>query len=279
VGFNRHFETSAEDEREAFSRQLNFLRKIINELPIFQGSVEFLEADDVIAYLSRYTLKNPEYLKIIVSCDRDFFQLVNDDTLVYRPNSYKVEGSKYRQSGERISRREYETDKFCIDVERKDKSGEFYLYETIFLRPENHVLIKCFGEPADNISGIKGVKEKTVLKDFPFLVSLKDNKNIYTVEDLIDHAKIQVENKIKKYEKYIIEENQEILLRNQKLIQLLDPDISNKSIKDIEGSLSNNLNFNTYKFRLSLLKEGISSNKTDHWIQAFNSLCNDPIII
>jgi len=273
-GFNRSFETSKEDESEAFSRQLNVLKEIFSEIPIYQGSIEYLEADDVIAYLCKYTLKD-KHMKIIVSCDRDFFQLLDSTTIIFRPNTYKVEGSKYRKNGELVKRREYESNKYCIDVFRKDVNDKYVLYESIKIWPQNHILIKCFGEPADNISGISGVGEKTILKDFPFLDTSKDGSN-YQIEDLLTYAE-QCSTENKRYKKYLTEENREILLRNQKLIQLLDPDISLKSIKDIEGTLCFDPSFNTFKFRMHLIKEGISPKRIDDWIAAFNSLSKEKI--
>ena len=65
----------------------------VNELPIIQIVIDFVEADDVIAYAARHLIYG-FWNKIIVSSDKDFFQLCDDYTSIYRPIQDKLLQSK-----------------------------------------------------------------------------------------------------------------------------------------------------------------------------------------
>ena len=51
------------------------------------------EADDVIAYVAQHK-QLEEYEKIILSSDKDFFQLLDDKTVLYRPIQKEVLNKK-----------------------------------------------------------------------------------------------------------------------------------------------------------------------------------------
>lgn len=280
TGFNRHFEVSEEDEKDSFGRQLKILNMLFDYMPVYRGSVEFLEADDLIAYLCRKTLKSPEFEKIIVSTDRDYFQLVNDSTFVYRPVNKKRETKTGKRrmvaAPEYIKVRHLGDSEAVISITDYDTGEEVDVKN---LHPANHYLTKCFGEPSDNIEGIKGLGEKTFLKDFPILSSLKDGKDNYTIDDIILMAQDQSA-KLPKYKKYILPENAEILRRNEKLIQLLEPDISLKSIQTIENTIVNfTPKFNKQAIRIILLRENISMNNMETMLDAFNKIKSNVIEI
>ena len=263
VGFNRLFDLKPEEERLAFKNQLEKLKIIIECLPIYQGSVDYLEADDLIAYLCQKTLRN--YENYIVSSDRDYLQLINDSTFVYRPVK-----TKECKDGE-IAKLTKENENYFISFYALNGK----LRDNIPCHPTNYYLTKCIGEPTDNIEGIKGVGQKTFLKDFPFLVSLKESGHSYSMSDILEYAEKNIN--IPKYKKYLIPENKEILIRNEKLIQLLEPDISLKSLDTIENTLKSSIEFDRAKFRISLMKESISPVKINSWITSLNSLDKDKI--
>jgi DNA polymerase-1 len=54
-------------------------------LPVKTISIDKVEADDIISYLSNVVVNKPEDKVFIVSSDKDFIQLVNDNVIVYRP--------------------------------------------------------------------------------------------------------------------------------------------------------------------------------------------------
>ena len=245
-GLNRQFEYSQEDEKESFARQLQLLKECLDVLPLYQPAVQYLEADDQIAYSCKQLFKN-NYEKVIVSTDRDYFQLVDENTKVYRPVK-----TKENPKGETINI------SWMLDKEK--------------VHPINYALLKAIvGDKSDNIKGISGVGEATVKKDFPIL-----NFGVTTLENLLGHAKDKVGDGKTKYKKYI--ENSETIERNYKLVQLLDVDVSLQSIQALERCYKNKeTKFNSYKLRVNLLNENISPNNIDNWVSVFNSVHHEPI--
>ena len=244
-GLNRQFEYSQEDESESFARQLQLLKECLDLLPVYQPAVQYLEADDQIAYSCRTFFKDEA--KVIVSTDRDFFQLVDNNTSVYRPVK-----TKENPKGEMIDM-SYMVDK-----------------EDVF--PPNYALLKAIvGDKSDNINGISGVGEKSVKRDFPLLSTNED----MDVDSILDYARNQ---KNKKYQKYI--DNEDLLRRNYKIVQLLDVDVNIQSIQALEKSYENkDLKFNSYQLRLKLLSEDISPSNIDNWVSSFMSVSREPVIL
>jgi 5'-3' exonuclease len=66
------------------------LIEYLNNMPIIQTMLEAVEADDVISYVVQ-DAKYKGWQKIIVSSDKDFFQLCDEETVVFRPIQKKVE--------------------------------------------------------------------------------------------------------------------------------------------------------------------------------------------
>jgi len=240
TGLNRAFDGNKDHEKKSFSDQLLKLSKYFSILPVHQLMVDYLEADDVIGWLSRsHFFQNKQ--KIIISTDRDFLQLVDKNTSVYRPIK-----TKKNRDGE------------IIDVE--------YMQENYNCWPENFTIIKSIaGDTSDKIEGVPRVGQKTVSKDFPFLS--KEKK--HSIQDVIEYSKQQ---KSKKYQKYLLEENIEIMNRNLKLVQLMNPKISLQSIEKIENKLKQRPSFNTFEFRKMCMKDDINSNMVDRWSQEFSQL-------
>ena len=82
VGMRRGFTTSAKEEKEAFARQLELLKSSLDHLPMKQVAVKYLEADDAIAYMAKKVIDKKS---IIVTTDRDYLQLVDENISVFRP--------------------------------------------------------------------------------------------------------------------------------------------------------------------------------------------------
>jgi 5'-3' exonuclease len=242
TGLNRkYFEYSEEDERDSFIRQLLLLKDCLDNLPVTQLAIKYLEADDVIAYLCKKVLKD-KYEKIIVSNDKDYYQLVDKTTTIFRPVKTK-----------------------------ENPTGEYVNYEWMMQNekcyPHNYILVKALvGCTSDKILGISGVGEKSVKRDFPFL----HEETEYDVDSVIDFSKKNVK-KNKKYQKYI--DHESLLRDNQTLVQLVAPDISLKSVDTIYNIVAKGEpKFNPYKFRLKLMSEGISPSNIDNWIGSFATI-------
>ena len=242
-GLNRHFEYSQEDESESFAKQLQLLKECLDVLPVYQPAVQFLEADDQIAYSCRNFFKNE--IKIIVSTDKDFFQLIDEDTTIFRPVK-----TKDSPQGE------------FVDLE--------WMIEKENIFPPNYALLKAIvGDKSDNIAGVKGVGEKTAKRDIILLADEID----YDVDELMEFVKT---NKNKKYQKYI--DNEELIRNNYRLVQLLDIDVNIQSIVALERSYEKKeLKFNSYQLRLKLLNEDISPTSIDNWVSIFMSVQREPL--
>ena len=244
-GLNRHFKYSQEDESVSFARQLQLVKECLDVLPVYQPAVQYLEADDQIAYSCRTFFKDEA--KIIISTDRDFFQLVDERTAIFRPVK-----TKENPRGE------------LIDLDWMMQKEDVF--------PPNYALLTAIvGDKSDNIGGIKGVGAPTAKTDFPLLNNMEEAG----VDDILEYAGKQKE---KKYEKYI--DNAELMRRNYGIVQLLDIDVNMQSIQALERSYENKeLKFNSYQLRLKLLGENISPSNIDNWVSTFMSVSRAPVTL
>jgi 5'-3' exonuclease len=124
------------DEKHDLDRQRIRIKQYLEELFIRQVEIDGCEADDGIAH---YTKNSPKENKIIYTNDRDLLQLIDDGTKVY------LYGKK-------------------VVINKLNFMNYFdYHYENVGL-------IKMIaGDTSDNISGLEGIGEGTVLKLFPEL--------------------------------------------------------------------------------------------------------------
>lgn len=176
---------SHDDEDDAKIDQMVRVIQYLKTLPVKTVSLDKVEADDIIAYLSSILPQNPKDKAFIVSSDKDFLQLVNDNVIVYRP-----------------------------------MEKEFYTADTVKekfkMSPKNFILYKTLmGDNSDKVKGVKGLGEKKLYKLFPEL-SEKD----MTLDDIynICEAKFK-ENVI--YARII--QDIEALEKNYKIMDLSKP--------------------------------------------------------
>ena len=141
-----------EDEHDAKVDQIVRIIQYLKTLPVKTIGIPKVEADDVIAYLSNAIASSPKDKVFIVSSDKDFLQLINENVIVYRP-----------------------------------MEKEFYTEETVRekfkMTPHNFILYKTLmGDNSDKVAGIKGLGEKKLYKLFPELserdLTLDDIYNI-----------------------------------------------------------------------------------------------------
>ena len=74
-----------DDEDDAKVDQMVRIIQYLKTLPVKTVSIDKVEADDIIAYLSKSVINHPNDKSFIVSSDKDFLQLVDDNVVVYRP--------------------------------------------------------------------------------------------------------------------------------------------------------------------------------------------------
>lgn len=143
---NWNFETH-EEESEAMASQLVRLIDYLRCLPVHLLSIDKIEADDVIGYLTTKLNK-----VTIMSSDRDFLQLINDKVQIYSPTKKKF----YRD---------------------KEVHEEFGVW------PKNFILYKTFlGDKGDNVPKVKGFGDDKLFKLIP---ELREDKKL-TLQESMD---------------------------------------------------------------------------------------------
>lgn len=122
--------------------QLQLCTKLLKCLPVCQIYVENTEADDVIAYLTTQRFgkrdKGEELRRIVLSSDKDFYQLLEDENV-------------------RI-----------YDPARKILVDKTYVETNFGVTPRNITLARSIiGDPSDNLDGVEGIGFKTLSKRLP----------------------------------------------------------------------------------------------------------------
>ena len=237
---NRFYKSDIPDTIENRNRQISFLVEIIKSLPICQMYIADCEADDVIGYLSKYHFSDKK--KVIISSDKDFYQLLDKNTIIYSPTLKDLVTSKDVLN------------KFDIS------SNNFCLAKSI-----------C-GDSSDNINGIKGAGFKTISKRFP---QFKEEASV-TIDSIVSESK---ERSSKKNAPLIFNRvalGEEIIKRNWKLIYLDTSSISHHQISQIKYSLDTFEPIrNKMKIIRMLLKEGIQDFNVDRLFFSMACLENE----
>ena len=190
---------SLEEENQSKLRQIMRLFEYLDNLPLIQLMHDGVEADDMISILCQ-ELRGEQ--KIIVSSDKDFYQLLDDETIIYRPVQ-------------------------AVFKTKKDIVEEFQIH------PNNFALARAVsGDKSDNLQGVKGAGLKTLAKRFPFLVEEKD----YSLTDLVDACE-ETENKLKIHEGIL--DNYDKILKNYKIMQQYVPNVSFQ-VRDIVKNAKEN---------------------------------------
>jgi DNA polymerase-1 len=198
--------------------QIETLINLLKFIPVRQIYVTNSEADDAIAYLTKYRLRQDEC--VIASSDRDFYQLVCDKVSIFSPNRKIIIGPR--------------------DVEKE-----------MGIPPRNVCLLRTFcGDASDNIPGIKGAGPKTVTKRFPMLTEDRD----VTLDEVLNHAnEMQHKSKILLYKNVC--NNSSIIRRNWRLMYLDTDPLSAEQIKKIDYVLDESI---VTKNKIGMIRELIN---------------------
>ena len=123
---------------EGISGAIPYIKKSLAALNIPQVSLEGFEADDIIGTLSKHAEKEG-FQTYMVTPDKDFGQLVTDNTFIYKPGS--------RFSGPKVMGEKEVCEKYGLD-----NINQFIDF------------LGIMGDTSDNIPGVFGVGEKTAQK-------------------------------------------------------------------------------------------------------------------
>jgi len=229
-----------EQEQEALIDQLFRTQDYLECLPIQQIVIEKLEADDIIAYLAKRASGAGKKVTI-VSSDKDFYQLIDDNIEIYAPVKKKT-----------------------LNLDN--------IKEEIGVLPQNYNIVKALlGDNSDNLPGVKGLGIKTILSEWK---SFAYDTNA-SLQDIWDHCEAQLEqDKPKKIFAKIIH-NWDKVLDNFTMMDLHNTQLDDKEIQLVETMLKEPIpNLQTGAF-LHLLDqdkiEGITKN-TEGWLENFREL-------
>lgn len=226
-----------EDEYASMTMQMGRLINYLQCLPITLISIDKVEADDTISYLAQEFGKRDKKVTI-VSSDKDFLQIVDENINVYSPIKKKTYGKK--------------------EVE-----------EEVGMLPENYLIMKSLlGDNSDNLTGIKGLGPKTLIKEFPDLV----NKPGVTLDDIYKICVKELETK-KVFAKIVYDWDK--VKSNYELMNLLQPRLGDYEIVHILDKLKQDippLQATTFVRMLEADQIEALNKNVEGWLELFRPL-------
>ena len=213
----------------------------LNQMPIIQLILERVEADDIISYVCS-SHHYAGWQKVIVSNDKDFLQLCDEETVVYRPTTDKIETKKT-------------------------------VLESMGVHPTNMALARAMdGDASDNLPGVNRVGMKTIATKLPFMKEARD----ITIDELVGYCE-NIDSKLKVYKN--IAESKELIQHNYDMMQLYSPLISVQGKQTIDHALDNfECNFNKTELLKLMMKDGFGELNWEELKAFLNKIsreCND----
>ncbi len=201
IRVNRQTDLTDEQQRANMAWQQLRLMEYLNELPVIQLRFDEVEADDVIAYATR--LPHFEgWEKVIVSSDKDFLQLCDNETVLFRPIQKKVH-------------------------------TKLNIVEDFDIHPRNFAMARAIaGDPSDNLKGVPRAGLKSIAKNFTFLREDKDA----TLQEIFDFC-LETESKAKFFANVL--SHRDVIIENYKLMQLYAPALSLQCRDKVHYALNN----------------------------------------
>lgn len=226
---------SALEESQNRYKQLTRTIEYLNEMPVTQLILDDVEADDVIAYVCRMPSLTGK-IKIIVSMDKDFYQLCDEETMIYSP-----------------VKNEFLNKKRILD--------------SFNIHPNNFAIARAIdGDKSDNLEGVKGAGLKTISKKLSFLSEEKS----YNLDELFNFCK-KDDTGLKIFTN-ILQEKKKVEL-NYKLMQLYVPNISPKGSSHIKETVVNfTPTVNRTNITKMMIQDGISEFNWESLFQKFSSI-------
>ena len=200
IRLNRSVKILTEDE-EMHNRvwQQTRLMEMLNFMPFIQIVSDGVEADDVISYIVQ-NRKYQGWQKIIISSDKDFFQLCDDETILYRP-----------------------VQKAFVNKPR--------ILEESGIHPTNYALARAIdGDKSDNLKGVYGVGLGKIAKKMSFF---GESKSV-TFDDLFDFCRNDPTG-LKMFQSIL--ENEDLIRENYSIMQLYSPAMSIQTKSKIQYAL------------------------------------------
>ena len=207
----------------------------LNQTPVVQFMEPEVEADDVISYIKSSSIFT-DWQKVIVSADKDFIQLLDDRTLLFRPIQKEVLNTNM-------------------------------VIEKFGIHPRNFALARAMaGDPSDNLPGVPRVGLGTVAKRFSFL---KEDKDFF-IEDLMFECSKE-ENKQKVFNSVL--ENHNLIQENYNIMQLSSPQMSPQCKSRIDETFEEfTPHYNQTEVRKLMIHDGVLTVNMQDLEQKFNDI-------
>lgn len=236
---NRAFHNLTDDqELQNKIWQQTRIIEYLNDMPIVQIMIPKVEADDVIAHLCKLNHYD-DWQKVIISNDKDFLQLCNDNTILYRPTA-DVVMNKNR------------------------------VIEDYGVHPSNMALARAIdGDASDNLPGIKGAGLKSISKRLSFLASEKD----YTIDEVVEFCE-NADSKLKFFSNIV--EGRELIEHNYKMMQLYAPMLSYQSKDFVKNAVEEfDCNFNKTEIIRKTREDGFGELNWDELKSHLNKISSN----
>ena len=225
--------TAPADEQESMKLQMGRLVEYLEYLPLTLVSIDGVEADDVMAYISKQLLLKSKI--VLMSTDKDFLQLVDNRISVWSPTK------KILYTPEKV----------------KDEYG---------IPSKNLLTYRILdGDKSDNINGVQGAGLKSIIKYIPSIT--EDNE--FNAKNLLDFVN-NSDSKIKLLEN--IKNSSNLVKRNYLLMQLNKVDIPNHTKRKITDTVRRDIpELVKYKLQTMVMKDKLYANILDFggWVKEF----------
>ncbi len=220
--------------------QILMIFETLRLLPVIVVQVDYYEADDIIAHL---VTKAKGIDNIIVSNDKDYLQLINEDVCVYTPSAKVL-----------YTEREVET-----------KFG---------LLKDNYLFARLVeGDSSDKIKGVPGVALKSLIKFLPVLKT-EPIETFLEFWELVE----TIEGKGKKIE--ALKNSKDLLFRNYQICNLKVLDISNRGLISVKRHIDEQKikSFSSIRLKTFFVKNNVNHEirNFDLWIKPFFALRTTP---
>ena len=200
-----------ETDEESLQRQKSIIQEILEELCIRQQEFDDVEGDDIVAYYVKNRRDNEKI--VIMSSDKDMTQFISENVAIWNPRLDRL-------------------------VKAEDT------VKVLGITHENVVLEKILcGDASDNIKGVKGLGEQTLVKYFPEII---DNKtDLETIvrrsKELLEERKAEKKKPLKVLENIVNGvtdgcQGDKLYEINRKIIDLSEPLLTDDARKELDDT-------------------------------------------
>jgi len=200
-----------ETDEESLQRQKGIIQEILEELCVRQQEFDDVEGDDIVAYYVKN--RRPNEKIVIMSSDKDMTQFISENVAIWNPRLDKL-------------------------VKAEDSVN------VLGITHENVVLEKILcGDVSDNIKGVKGLGEKTLVNFFPEIVNQK--MDLETVvrrsKELLEERKANKQKPLKVLENIVNGvtdgcQGDRLYEINRKIIDLSEPLLTEDARKELDNT-------------------------------------------